>query len=314
MKAINKFLIATLLLTVVLISACSKRNEKPQNTLRSGTIKVAIDQTMQNLFEELIYVFEARNVEAKIDPIFTTEQDAIDLLMKDSVRFAVTARSFTPSEWRYFRKRTFQPEAIRIAIDGIAIINNPANLDTIISMKNLKRILTGKVTRWKEIYPKSRLGKIQVVFDNTKSSIVRYANDSICKDESLSPKLNALEKNEEVVEFVARNKGAMGIIGVNTISNDKDSTVVEFTKKINVMRVSDYDITDFSNSYQPYQYYLYTGQYPLCREIYILLNDPRGELPKGFTRFVSGQIGQRIIKKTGLLPSVMPVNTVNIID
>ncbi len=313
MKVISKISIA-LLFIIVLLSACSKKNEKQQNTLRSGTIKVAIDQTMQNLFEELIYVFEAKYVEAKIEPIFTTEQEAVDLLMKDSVRFAVTARSFTPAEWKYFRKKTFQPEAIRIAIDGIAIINNPANSDTIISMKNLRKILTGEITHWKEIYPKSRLGKIQVIFDNTQSSIVRYANDSICKNKPLSSKLNALEKNEEVVKFVARNKGAMGIIGVNTISNDKDSTVVEFTKKINVMRVSHYDITDFSNSYQPYQYYLYTGQYPLCREIYILLNDPRGELPLGFTRFVSGQIGQRIIKKTGLLPSVMPVNTVNIKD
>ncbi len=314
MKATTRISIISLFLIVILISACSTKNNKEQNTLKSGTIKVAIDQTMQNLFEELIYVFEARNIEAKIEPIFTTEQEAVDLLMKDSVRFAVTARSFTPTEWKYFRKKTFQPEAIRIAIDGIAIITHRNNPDTIISMKNLRKILTGEVTRWKEIYPKSRLGKIQVVFDNTKSSIVRYANDSICKDKRLSPKLNALEKNEEVVEFVARNKRAMGIIGVNTISNDKDSTVVEFTKKINVMRVSHYDITDFSNSYQPYQYYLYTGQYPLCREIYILLNDPRGELPKGFTRFVSGQIGQRIIKKTGLLPSVMPVNTINIID
>ncbi len=313
MKTVQKISIIALLL-VAFFSSCSKKDKKQQNTLTSGTIKVAIDQTMQNLFEELIYVFEAKYVEARIEPIFTTEQEAIDLLKKDSVRFAVTARPFTPTELKYFRKKTFRPEAIRIAIDGIAIITNLNNPDTIISMKNLRKILTGEVTRWKEIYPKSRLGKIQVVFDNTKSSIVRYANDSICKDKPLSSKLNALEKNEEVVEFIARNKGAMGIIGVNTISNDKDSTVVEFTNKINVMRVSHYDITDFSNSYQPYQYYLYTGEYPLCRDIYVLLNDPRGELPKGFTRFVSGQIGQRIIKKTGLLPSVMPMNTVNVRD
>ncbi len=300
-----------LLLFLTLFASCSNKDKKEQNTLKSGHIKVAIDQTMQNVFEELIYVFEAKYTEADIEPIFTTETEAIDLLKKDSVRFAVTARSFTPQEIKYFARKKYNPEAIRIAIDGIAMITNPKNTDTIISVKNLKKILTGKVTNWKEIFPKSKLGKIQVVFDNTKSSIVRYANDSICREEKLSKELNALERNEEVVKYVARNRNALGFIGVNTITNAKDSSVVDFTNQIHVMRVSNYDMTTIANSYQPYQYYLYTGDYPFRREIFILLNDPRGELPRGLTRFVSGQIGQRIIKKTGLLPSVMPVNIVN---
>ncbi len=299
-----------LLLLVTFFVGCQKE-KKEQNTLRSGHIKVAIDQTMQNVFEELIYVFQAKYTEADIEPIFTTETEAIDLLKKDSVRFAVTARSFTPEEIKYFARRKYNPEAIRIAIDGIAIISNPKNMDTIISVKNLKKILTGKVTNWKEIYPKSKLGKIQVVFDNTKSSIVRYANDSICREEKLSKELNALDKNEDVVEYVAKNRNALGFIGVNTITNAKDSSVVDFTNQIHVMRVSNYDMASITNSFQPYQYYLYTGDYPFRREIFILLNDPRGELPRGLTRFVSKQIGQRIIKKTGLLPSVMPVNIVN---
>lgn len=296
--------------------ACNPKQEKEtdRNTLKSGYIKIAVDQTVQNVFEQLIDVFEATNIEAVIEPIYTSETNAIELLKKDSVRLAVTARNFTQTELQYFKKKTFRPEAIRVAIDGIALITNPVNKDTIMSMKNLKKILTGEITQWQQIYPNSDLGKIQVVFDNTKSSLVRYANDSICRELPLSDKLNALEQNEQVVNYVANNKNTLGIIGVNTISDPKDSTVVEFTKKINVMRVSHYEKTDVNNSYQPYQYYLYTQDYPMLREIYILLNDPRGELPKGFTRFVAGQIGQRIIKKTGLLPSTMPINAVQIVD
>ena len=79
-------------------------------------------------------------------------------------------------------------------------------------------------------------------------------------------------------------------------------------------RISRAELPTYGNSYQPYQYYLYTGQYPLSRDIYILLNDPRSALPTGLTSFFAGARGQRIILKAGLLPITMPVNIVNVRD
>lgn len=307
---------AVLLLSAVLMVSCNGQKAKKTentNTMTSGYIKIAVDQTVQNVIQNEIDVFEGL-YPAKIEPIYTSEQEAIELLKKDSVRFAVTARKFTPAELAYFHEKTFQPEAIRIAIDGVAVITHPSNRDSVISIKDMKRILTGEVTQWSQIYPGSRLGKIQVVFDNTNSSIVRYANDSICRDKPLSRELNALEKNQEVVEHVSKVPSALGLIGVNHISDANDSTVIEFTRKIRVMRVSYEDKADANNSVQPYQYYLYNAEYPFRREIFVLLNDPRGELPKGLTRFISGDQGQRIIKRTGLLPSTMPIQAVKIVE
>ena len=232
------FFISVSLFFAVFFSACGKqKNREEQNTMSSGYIKIAVDQTVQNVIQQVIDVFESL-YPAKIEPIYTTEQEAVELLKKDSVRLAVTARQFTPEELSYFHEKTFRPEAVRIAIDGIAIITNPANKDSVISVKDMKRILAGEVVRWDQVFPGSKLGKMQVVFDNTNSSIVRYANDSICRDLPLSRELNALELNEEVVEYVAKVPGAMGLIGVNHISDENDSTVIEFTRKIQVMRVS----------------------------------------------------------------------------
>ena len=265
------------------------------------------------MIQNEIDVYEALHP-VKIEPIYTSEQEAVELLKKDSVRFAVTARKFTQAELSYFHEKTFQPEAIRIAIDGVAIITNPSNKDSVISVKDVKRILTGEVTQWNQIYPASKMGKIQVVFDNTNSSIVRYANDSICRDKPLSRSLSALELNQEVVEHVAKVPNALGLIGVNHISDMNDSIVVDFTNKVRVMKVSYEDNAVAANSVQPLQYYLYNAEYPFRRAIYVLLNDPRGELPKGFTRFIVGDKGQRIIKRTGLLPSTMPIQAVKIVE
>ncbi|MDD2243585.1 MAG: substrate-binding domain-containing protein [Dysgonamonadaceae bacterium] len=314
MKKITLIVISVLLFGFF-VSCNNNKNKSQQeeNTMRSGFIKIAVDQTMQPTMQAEVDMFETENA-ATIEALYVSESEAIDLLMKDSVRLAVTARRFTEAELGYFHLKTFEPEEIRIAIDGVALIIHPENPDSIISVKDVRRILTGEVTRWDEIFPNSKLGKIQVVFDNTNSSIVRYANDSICREKPLSSDLNALEKNEEVVNYISENKSAMGLIGVNLISDTYGSSAMDFTKKIQVMRVSRNDNATRANAVQPYQYYIYNHQYPFIREIFILLNDPRGELPKGFTRFVTSDVGQRIILRSGLLPSTMPINAVKIVE
>lgn len=305
-----KKILPLLLVGVIFISCGSKKRDKNDgNTMRSGFIKIAVDETMRTVIQSEIDVFGGL-YPADIEPIYTTETEAIELLKIDTVRFAVTTKGLTPAEIQYFKDKSYNPKVIRIAIDAIALITNPANPDSIINVQTLKKILTGEVTNWNEIYPTSKLGKIQVVFDNTKSSIVRYAVDSICKDKPLSTKLNALNLNKEVVDHVAKTPNAIGLIGVSLISNEKDSASVDFTKKVQVMRVSKEDKPDRYNSVQPYQYYIYTMKYPLTRNIYIILNDFRGELPTGLTNFITGDKGQRIIKSAGLLPVTMPVNNV----
>ena len=68
------------------------------------------------------------------------------------------------------------------------------------------------------------------------------------------------------------------------------------------MSVSRLDTATPSNSWKPYQYYIYNNNYPLIRTIYGLLNDPRNGLPWGFAHFIESAKGQMIILKAGLLP------------
>lgn len=53
------------------------------------------------------------------------------------------------------------------------MITHLGNPDSLISVKDIRRILTGDAKQWKDIYPASRLGDISLVFDNKNSSTVR---------------------------------------------------------------------------------------------------------------------------------------------
>ena len=152
------------------------------------------------------------------------------------------------------------------------------------------------------------------MFDNKNSSTVRFAVDSICKGAPLSGRVKALKTNREVIDYVARTPDAIGIIGVNWLSDRNDSTGLSFSKEVRLMSVSAADKAMPDNSYKPYQAYLYYGDYPLARSIYALLNDPRSTLPWGFASFLASDRGQRIILKSGLVPATQPVRVVNVKD
>jgi phosphate transport system substrate-binding protein len=297
-------------------SSCKKKNKdgKWLDTTTTGIIPIACDECFLPIIRAEIDVFESIYKSANILPIYTNEVEAIDLLMKDSVRLAVVSRDLSEKEKAAFLVKKMQVRARKIAVDAIALIVNKENQDTIIGVPVIKKILTGEITEWNQIYPGSKLGKIDVMFDNPNSSTVRYAIDSICYGEPLSDKLYAQKTNMDVVEMVAKLPNALGIIGVNWISNENDTTNMSFSQKIKVMAVSPKEEANYENSFQPYQAYIALNDYPLTRDVFILLSDPRSGLSTGFTSFVMSDRGQRIILKSGILPAVQPIRLVSIKD
>lgn len=301
-----------MLFVITLVSCQTKSNDKFTDTYTSGTIPIAVDGNFEPILKQEIDVFHAQMPNAKITPIYTNEVSAMDLLMKDSVRLAIITRSLTDRELKYFKDKTFSPRSYLLATDGIALIVNNSNPDTLISVSDLKKILTGKVKNWKDIYPTSKLGNFKVVFDNPNSSTVRYAIDSICAGEKISQDLNAQHSNTEVISYVAQTPNAIGVIGVNWLNNASDSTNLSFNNSIRVMSVSKQDVASPNDSFKPFQAYLFYGNYPLSRSIYVILNDPRGSLPSTLSNFLTSDRGQRIILKAGLVPATQPINVVTI--
>ena len=194
MKIERQFwLIGIVLLTV--FSACGSKSGST-DTYSSGVIAIAADASFEPIIQEEIDVFERLCPLAGIVPRYTTEVEAINLLLKDSVRLAIVTRTLTKEEMESFHSRKFFPKEIKLATDGLALIVNRSNPDSLLSVRDFRRILTGEVKDWKEIYPDSRLNEIQVVFDNKNSSTVRFAIDSICDGKALATgNVSALETN-----------------------------------------------------------------------------------------------------------------------
>ena len=289
----------------MLLFSCGKKKSKDgrTDTYSSGSVSFVADESFSPIIEEERDVFEATYPKAKVTPIYSNEVDGMNMLLRGETHLLIAARDFTEKEKQNLKERNFAPKSMPIAYDGLALIVNKANQDTCISIRDVKRILIGSAKKWSDIYPSSTRGNITLVFDNNKSSSVRFVEDSLLDGKPITAAaVSAVKKTAEVVDFVEKNPGAIGIIGSNWLNDRRDSTNLTFNKNIRVMSVSKLANATPENSWKPFQYYLYNGNYPLVRTIYALINDPINGLPWGFAQFIASPKGQLIILKSGLLP------------
>lgn len=311
---IKKYALGMGIAAVIVAASCSGGpKDKYTDTATTGVVEISADESFAPIIAQQVEVFENIYTMAGVIPLNSNEKEAINLLLKDSVRLAITTRMLSAQERQSLEDRKFFPKEIKIATDAIALIVNRENTDTLIGIPALKRILTGEITSWKQINPKSELGALSLVFDNPNSSTVRFSIDSICAGKPLAGALYAQNDNPSVIDYVSKTPGAIGVIGVSWVnSSGTDSTETSFDNRIRVMSVSEHEHATPENSFKPYQAYIALGEYPLRRDVYALLTDPRSGLASGFTSFLTSDRGQRIILRAGLVPATQPLRIVNV--
>lgn len=246
-----------------LLSCESKPKSSRTDTYSSGAIAFASDESFSPIIDEERVVFEAMYPKAKVTPIYTNELEAVNLLLSDSLCLAITSRDFTKEEYDNLRAKGYQPVAIPIAEDGLSLICNNQNTDSCISVKDVKRILSGEAKNWSDVVPGSKRGEIWVCFDNPSSSTVHYCVDSILGGKPInSPNIFAAESSKDVIDYVEKTPNAIGIIGSNWLNDKRDTTNTTWKKNITVMSISKLDVATPMNSWKPYQAWLLDGKYP----------------------------------------------------
>jgi phosphate transport system substrate-binding protein len=292
----RKFLvIPALILSVflIVIVACNQTNKQVNDneTILKGKTKVLVDETFKPVIEDQIMIFESK-YDAKISLLAKSETEVVLALVKDTANIAVLSRNLSPQELKIFENKKITPRITKIATDAIAFIANQKNNDTIIALQDVVAFMQGK--------PNQNIKGL--VFDNPNSSSVRYMNELAGLKTIPKTGIYSFKTNEEVIKFVAANEGMIGIVGVNWLMQPALNRV-ETVKSVQVLSVKGIDKKDY---FSPTQNNIAEGKYPLARDLYIVNCQGYSGLGMGFASFVAGDIGQRIILKSGLLPAKMP--------
>jgi phosphate transport system substrate-binding protein len=301
-------------LVFALLSACEKRDKYGhfKESTTNGQISISADESLRPIVEAELDAFMSKYKFAKIHVEYGSEAFAIDKALNDTFRLAILSRPFTDNERAVLKQKKLIGKSIKIGYDAIAVIVNKDNPDSLFTYEQLQGLFRGELTTWKQINPESTLKDIKIIFDDANAASVRYMKDSVARVDKLPSNCYAVNANPKVIEYVSKDKGAIGLIGVGWIS-DKDDTVTRgFLDVVTVASLSKPGQSGPDDFYQPYQAYIAQGEYPLIREIYILNKEAGIRLGSGFTSYVASDKGQRIILKSGLVPATMPVRLIKI--
>lgn len=308
MKLLN--LLSGISLFSILISGCGVGGPKEfSDTPTSGTVAIVVDESYSLLFDSQIYTFQKLYSRAKVNASYKPEKEALSALMLDCCKVIVINRDLNENEKAQFKKNNLYPVSTKIAEDAVALIVNNENVSLEITLDQLKSILLGQDSLWKQVNDSAASGRINVVFDNNNSANERYLRETILENKEYQKNCFAVKSNPEVINYVNTHKNALGIISVNWISDQDDTLSQRFLKKVKVVALAKDANHDY---YKPYQAYIKTKDYALCRDVYMINRQTRAGLGTGFVSFVAGEKGQRMILKSGLVPATIPSRVVEI--
>ena len=285
---------------VTLYSCSSNSGSNKKDDILAGQLPVIIDESVLPIILEQKDVFESSYTNATILPLPKPEVSAINALIGGEAATAVLTRELNETEKRTFEQRSIKPKIYKIAYDGIVLVGNRESRDTSFVINDVISILDGKNVR-----------NTKLVFENLNSSVFRYFKDLGKLDKVANTYVEAKKTSEEVLEEISSNKDKVGLISYNQYLSLESS----FTKKdkIRILSVLNDSLPE-GKFIKPSQASLSTGEYPLKREILVLNYQANHGLGIGFSAFMTGDRGQRIVLKSGLLPATMPGREIIIRD
>jgi phosphate transport system substrate-binding protein len=294
-----------ILFCAVLLTACDSNNNPfvyQKDAHGRGKAHIYVEESFNPLFKTSISTFESQYPKAKVTASYSAENQIIDAFYANKTKTIVITRNFNAKEKEYLKSKNVSYRSDKIATDAVVIIMHPSMTDTILSVDQIKRLLSDN-----DALLPSNANPTQIVFDQKGSANFNYLTNML-QIERLATRVSALKSNEEVINYVKTHPGAMGIIGLNWISDQDDPTSLLFMDGVRVASVYS---SNPSDACKPYAGFIYTKEYPLIRDIWVINKGRRSGLHTGFVLFMKkDDKGQLIIQKSGLVPALTPVRLV----
>lgn len=300
----NRFIYMGAAALMLFGSASCSNNNKQQGTGESnapvsvkedilvGSLNVIVDASVFPLLKEQEDVFLSAYPNAKLNFIAKPEVLAVKDLVEDKGSVAILARELSEEENKNFASRSIQPRVFPIFSDAIVFVSHTNSSDTSVTIQEVLDLMKGTSTSGKRL-----------LFDNLNSSSFRQLKSLGNLDKVASSFVEGANTAKEVLETVAATPGKIGVISYNEYLDLK----LSFSNNIRILSVKN-TIGDKPDNiyYKPNQSTIAAEQYPLRRTFYVLNYQPNLGLGLGFSAFLTGDRGQRIVLKSGLVPATMP--------
>jgi len=130
--------------------------------------------------------------------------------------------------------------------------------------------------------------------------------DTLQIDKLSNRSIITVNSNRAALDYVAQHSDAIALLGFSWLLKEQENNV-DILDKIRTLSVQYSGAPEKDDKfYRPNQANLALGLYPFKRTLYVLNYQPNLGVGLGLSAFLTGDRGQRIVLKAGLLPATMP--------
>ncbi len=283
---IRKKVAVALIMAVAVLPAAHGQQASPGK--KTG-LTVRGSDTMVNLSAAWAEAFMKQDPGAAVSVSGGGSGVGISSILSGTIDVCNASRDITPEEKKKAAENGITPVELNVALDGIAIIVNPANPIKEISIEQLRQIYTGEVTNWQPINGQDQ--KIIVLSRETSSGTYVFFQEHVLKKQDYTASARLMPATAAIVESVASDKGAIGYVGLGYAVNAKN--------RVKVLPVKAHEQ---SPAVEATEDTVRAGKYPIARPLHCYTNGKPKGLTDQFLKFCLGREGQAIVREQGFVP------------
>jgi len=290
---LSRWLAISWLLFSSLLAGCSTGQHGPEG--RAGGASEAIENkgsdTLVNLALAWAEAYMQLHPEVRISVTGGGSGTGIAAMINGTVDIANASREMKPEEIEAAKANGIIPEEYPVARDAIAVVVNPTNPVSALTLQEISDIYTGKITNWGQIGGEDR--PIVLLSRESNSGTYVYFLENVIrlgKKEStllFSPETLLMPSSEGISAEIRRNPNAIGYDGLGYVTADQKMLAIAHDADGSYVLPSVDSVND--------------GSYPISRPLYMYTaGEPKGQV-EAYLNWVLGE-GQSLVSALGFVP------------
>ena len=284
------------LFMAVVLAACQNSSNSGLSLAQPSNPSVIIQNkgsdTLVNLALAWAERYQMENPQTQISVTGGGSGTGITALLNGTVDIANASRQIKDEEITQAEKIGFTPIEFVVANDAIAVIVNPSNPISELTLEQVSAIYKGELNNWAELggpdWPIVRLSR------ETNSGTHAYFLETVVRlgskdDKSLfSTNTLLLPSSEGIIAEVRDNPNAIGYDGLGYVTSEVKTIALA---------------TTYGEPYYPPSVKtVISGQYPISRGLYMYTRgEPTGAI-KAYLDWVLSASAQKIVSELGFVP------------
>ncbi len=282
---------------MILVCVSCKPTHSEQSTSGSASEQVSYienkgSDTMVNLALAWAEAYQALHPDIRVSVTGGGSGTGLASLSNGTVNIANASREIKSEEIELAQAAGFTPYEVAVAQDAIAVIVNPENPVSELTLDQISRIYLGDITNWQEVGGEDR--PIVRLSRETNSGTHVYFLEAVVRKGNkedkriFSPETLLLPSSEGIISEVRDNPNAIGYDGLGYIIPEVKTIAIAPEEGEPYVQASVETVTD--------------GTYPISRDLYMYFQDePQGVIKK-YLEWILSPDAQAIVSELGFVP------------